>query len=361
MAAFAVGQLIATPFWGWLSDRVGRKPVFLCSLIGAAISYVMLAYADSITLLILSRLAAGLMTGIGAVAFAAVTDLTEPGSNRAKCLGRVGASFAFGFMLGPAIGGFLAGSEAATADYTMIALVAGVMDIVALLLAIAVLDETLPPEKRSTPRTGAADWRRPVMLMGHRPFLQLSLTHLLFAGSFAIMDSTFPLFANRAHDLGPLEIGYLFTFMATTTGIMQATIVERLVRTVGDQGAVLFGIAGYFAGFVVIAFATGFMTLMLGMAFLAVAWAGFLAPSSNMVAAMAETKERGLVLGLFQAAGNVGRTLTPLFSGMLFAGVSMNSPFVLAAVLMIPAFWLASMARPAPMPALPAKVEPAES
>jgi DHA1 family tetracycline resistance protein-like MFS transporter len=353
MAVFAIGQLISTPLWGWLSDRIGRKPVFLLSLVGGGVSYVLLAFADTIILLLWSRLIGGLMTGVAGVAFAAITDLTEPGPERAKGLGRIGASMAFGFMIGPALGGLLAGSEVATADYTMIALVAGTMDVFALLLAAVTLKETLPKFARSQATIGGGgNWRRPLLLLGHRPMLLFGGANLLFSGSFAIVDSTFPLFSNRAHGLTPQEIGYLFTFMATLTGIAQATCVGRLVKAIGDQNAVLLGIAGYFVAFWVIVLAPGFYTLGLGMSILSLSWACFLAPASNLVAAMAEPQERGLALGLFQAMGNVGRSLTPLFSGLLFAGVGMSSPFVLAALLMIPAFALAFVAKPAPFPAI---------
>ncbi len=352
MAVFAIGQLISTPVWGWLSDRIGRKPVFLLSLVGGGVSYVLLAFADSIELLLWSRLIGGLMTGVAGVAFAAVTDLTEPGPERAKGLGRIGASLAFGFMFGPALGGLLAGSDAATADYTMIALVAGIMDVFALLVAAVALKETLPASARSRAGLGVrVNWQRPLQLLGHRPMFLFGIANLLFSGSFAIVDSTFPLFGSRAHGLTPPEIGYLFTFMAVLTGIAQATCVGRVVKAVGDQNAVLVGIGGYFVAFWVIVFAPGFFTLGFGMGILSLSWACFLAPGSNLIATMAEPQERGLALGLFQAMGNVGRSLTPLFSGLLFAGVGMSSPFVLAALLMIPAFALAFIARPVPFPA----------
>ena len=90
VAVGAFGQLISTPFWGWLSDRIGRKPVLLLSLLGSTLANVLLAYADTLPTLLFSRLVAGLMSGIIAVAFAAASDVTV-GEQRAKAMGRIGA------------------------------------------------------------------------------------------------------------------------------------------------------------------------------------------------------------------------------------------------------------------------------
>ena len=351
MGIYALGQLISTPVWGWLSDRIGRKPVFLLSLAGATVSYVLLAFADSVAWLLMSRLLAGLMTGIGAAVFAAVTDLTEPGPRRAKYMGRVGASVGIGFMAGPALGGLLAGSNPATADFTLIALVAGGMDVAAFVIAAALFAESLPEASRNMrPMGGGINWERPKRFLSHTPFVALGIAHLLFSGAYSIVDSTFPLFANRAHGLNPQEIGYLFTWMATASALTQIILVERLVRMLGDQGAVLFGICGYFIAFSVIAYATSVVGLAAGLTCTSFAWAGFLGPSSNLVAAMAQADERGLALGLFQAFGNIGRTLTPVMSGVLFAHMGMASPFVLAALMMIPAFYCGWLAKPLPPP-----------
>lgn len=347
MGIYALGQLVSTPVWGWLSDRIGRKPVFLISLTGAAFAYVILAFADSILWLLISRLIAGLMTGIGAAVFAAVTDLTPPGPQRAKRMGRVGAAVGLGFMLGPALGGALAGGDSETANYMVIALVAGGMDVAALLLTAFNLKESLPLAQRNREPLSFS-WDRPKRFLLSVPFVALGLANLLFSGAYAIVDSTLPLFGSRAHGLSPQEIGYLFTWMAGMSVLAQALLVGRMVRVLGDQGAVLFGLAGYFVAYMIVAYATGFAGLALGLTCTSLAWAGFLGPSSNLVSAMARPDERGFALGLFQGFGNVGRTLTPFVSGVLFAQVSMASPFIFASLLMVPGFLLGLLAKPRP-------------
>lgn len=332
LAIVAVGQLVSTPFWGWVSDRLGRKPVFLLSLLGAAVANVMLAYADSLAMLAMSRVVAGLMAGVGAVAFAAVADVTDEQS-RARAMGWVGAAFSLGFILGPALGGLLAGSDAATADYRMVGLVAAALDLLAAILALLFIRESRP--------AGAAAHRPPVgalaLTLRDPVLLRLGLAGLLFNGSFAVIDSTLPLFASRQHGFSPLDIGYTFTLMGAVTTAMQALVIGRLTERAGPFSTVLTGLALMFAGQCLVALSPTPWVMVAGLLTLAAALGAFMAPSSSIVAAAAHEAERGALLGVFQGAGNLGRAITPLFSGALFAGAGMPAPFLAGALLVLPA------------------------
>ena len=103
MAVFSLGQFVAAPLWGRLSDSIGRKPVLILTLLGSGLSYVLLAYAPNLPVVILSRMLSGLMAGNVSIAFAYVTDITDD-NNRAAGLGKVSAALGLGFMTGPAIG-----------------------------------------------------------------------------------------------------------------------------------------------------------------------------------------------------------------------------------------------------------------
>jgi DHA1 family tetracycline resistance protein-like MFS transporter len=340
MAVFAFGQLVSTPFWGWASDRIGRKPVLLLSLLGAALSYLLLAYADSIKMLLLSRLIGGLMTGIGAVAFAVIADISS-GVQRARGMGRISAAFSLGFILGPAFGGLLAGSDAASTDYRMIAFVAAALDVAALLLALAFVRETRPMQS-PVAATSPAQHGSGVLARSLRtPQLRrLFIVHLLFAGSFAVVDSTLPIFAAGQHQFSPREVGYAFTAMGAVSAAAQALAIGWLVRRAGPVHAVTFGLLMFLLGHLAVAGSTGGAMLLAGLVALAIGMSAFIAPASNLVTAAAAEHERGTVLGLFQGAGNLGRTLTPLFSGLLFTLVGPRAPFLAAAVLILPALWL---------------------
>src|SRR5687767_8025938 len=121
MGSYSLCQLVSAPIWGRLSDRFGRRPILISSLVGASISYVMLGFADNLLWLLVSRMLAGLMAGNLAAAFAYASDVSRP-EDRAKTLGMVGAAIGTGFMLGPAIGGVLAGEDERTANFLIPAL-----------------------------------------------------------------------------------------------------------------------------------------------------------------------------------------------------------------------------------------------
>ena len=110
MAIYSVTQFFAAPFWGHLSDRIGRKPVLLGSMAGAALAYIWLGTAETLLALFAARAMAGFMAGNISTAFAYIADITTK-ENRAKGMGLMGAAFSIGFILGPAIGGILAGSD----------------------------------------------------------------------------------------------------------------------------------------------------------------------------------------------------------------------------------------------------------
>ena len=121
MAVFSLGQFIAAPFWGRLSDSIGRKKVLIISLIGSTIAYVMLAFAETLTMVIISRVLSGLMAGNISIAIAYVADLTDQ-HNRSAASGKVSAALGLGFMTGTALGCFLAGNDIDKENYVLTAL-----------------------------------------------------------------------------------------------------------------------------------------------------------------------------------------------------------------------------------------------
>src|SRR5690349_8169407 len=136
-AAFSICQLVAAPVLGELSDRYGRRPVLIGSLLGTVVSFVMLAVAHSVAMLFLARIVDGLSGGNISTARAYVADVTEP-KDRARAYGLIGAAFGLGFILGPALSGVLAGIS-----YTAPIWAAAAVTVVAALMAWLWLPETV--------------------------------------------------------------------------------------------------------------------------------------------------------------------------------------------------------------------------
>lgn len=334
VAAAAFGQLVSTPYWGWLSDRIGRRPVLLISLAGSTLANTMLAFADSLGWLLASRLVAGLTSGIVAVAFATVSDVTA-GDARTKAMGRTGAAFSFGFMMGPALGGLLAGEDPVSTDYFAIAMTAAGLDLLALALAWRYLPETHPvTQRRETP---TINWGNTLSTLRHPLIKRLAFANLLFAGSFAVIDSLLPLFGNRVHSLTPVQIGYVFTAMGLVSTLIQAFLVGWVAKRLGLYAAVTIGLLFLAIGHAVIAVSSVANGFFIGALCVAIGFGLFNAPSSTLATSVASTAQRGSVLGVFQGAGNLGRTLTPLYSGWLFMTLGTAAPFIVAAALLVPA------------------------
>ncbi len=362
MAVYAAGQFIAAPFWGKVSDSIGRKPVFLISTIGGVISYVMLGFADSIEMLLLTRAFGGLMAGNVAVAFASMSDLTT-NENRAKGMGLIGGAFNLGFIAGPAMGGILAGNDAATADLPMIAMVAGGLSAVAFFATLFFLPETFPPERRKqkveaalaaaanpdAPRGGFKGiWVKPALAM-------LIILGFVYVAAGSMLDTTFALYANVVLGYGPRDIGFLFSYLGVIGGIVQIATIGPLVKRMGDANIVKMGVGIYAVGLSILVFSEWLPLIIVAMTCVAVGNSLFLPGANSLVSRLAANHERGMVLGVYQAANSLGRVITPLFSGLVFAKVGTHAPFMVGLVLLIPAVVLIfNIAKRAPhVPATP--------
>src|SRR5688500_15370419 len=199
-AVFSLCQLIAAPILGDLSDRYGRRPILIVSLIGTAVSFVMLAVAHSVTMLFLARIVDGLSGGNISTARAYVADITEP-KDRARAYGLIGAAFGLGFIFGPALSGVLA-----HISYTAPIWAAAAIALVATAMAWFWLPETV---HRASAGTGMPF--RNLATMMRRPGLRRMLViDFVYWFSFAIFQTTFALFVARRLGFDAPQTGYFF-------------------------------------------------------------------------------------------------------------------------------------------------------
>jgi DHA1 family tetracycline resistance protein-like MFS transporter len=190
LGIYSLCQLVAAPLWGRLSDRYGRRPILISSLAGACVSYLLLGFAHNVAGLVVARALAGVMAGNIAAAFAYAADISTP-AQRAKSMGTVGAAIGIGFMLGPAIGGLLAGDDIRSANFLRPAAVSAALSLVAIALVYFVLRESHAPERRT--QAGAAPRAGPVALLLARPALRsIAAASFLFTCSQAIFESMGP-------------------------------------------------------------------------------------------------------------------------------------------------------------------------
>jgi len=333
LATYSLAQFITAPLWGRLSDRIGRRPVLMASMAAAALAYVWLGAATDLWMLFAARAFAGACAGNIAAAQAYIADTTKP-EERAHGMGMIGAAFGLGFIFGPAIGGFLAGSNPMTANLQSPAWVAAGLSVAALCGVLFLLRESLAPALRNTARPRG----RLGMIRGalRRPVLSRLVTiFFLVTLAFAAMESIFALWALRQLDWGPERVGYAFAYLGLLSAIMQGGLTRRLTRRYGEEPLLSCGLVLLAAGLVVVPFASALPILLAAFALLAFGL-GLSQPALNsLISRHADSGEQGEVLGVTRSLGSLARVIGPPMAGYLFADISHSSPYFWAAVLVV--------------------------
>ena len=341
MATYSFTQFLSAPLWGGLSDRIGRRPVLLMSLAGAAVSYIWLGMAESLWMLFAALALGGAMAGNIAAAFAYVADVTTP-ENRAKGMGLVGAAFGLGFVAGPAIGGLLAGPDAANADFQTPAFAAAGLSFVAFALAIFLLKESLAPELRR--RMAAAPRARYwpfVMATLRRPHLGLLIgVSFLATVVFAGMESTFAMWSERQFGWGPEQNGYLFAFIGILIAAVQGGLIGPLVRRFGEARLILQGTVALALGLVIIPLSDSLAPLVVAMVIVAYGFSVTMPSLNSLISQRVGATEQGGVLGVTRAATTLARVVGPVCAGVLFAGLGKEWPFFAGAAVMASVLFL---------------------
>ena len=301
-ASFSVSQLVAAPILGDLSDRVGRRPILLFSLIGTVVSFGMLAVAHSLAMLFAARIVDGLSGGNITTARAYIADITTE-ENRAKSFGLLGAAFGLGFIVGPALGALFS-----HISYTAPIWAAAAITIVATVLAWVWLPETVHHA-----RGGGSPWRA-LREMGGRESLQILFTvDFVYWTAFAVYQTTFALFGARRFGFDAAHTGYLLSAFGFLGVLVQGVLVGRVVKWLGGK-----------------------RTLAVGLLFAAVGWGGsamthsltvfvmMLVPGaigiglcnatlSTLISNAAGPQEQGRVQGAAGALESLGRTIGPVW------------------------------------------------
>ncbi len=316
VTSFSVLQLVSVPVWGAFSDRIGRRPVLIIGLVGSTASYLLFAFAASYWALLVSRIVAGAMGATVGVAQAYIADVTTP-ERRVHAMGMLGAAFALGFILGPAIGGILSAHSYASAG-----LAAAILCAANAAAALVWLPET--------PQHHAARPRGRVRLA---PLAAALAASLLLTAGWAVIHVTLPLFGRDVLHDTPRRMGMLFAFMGVISAIIQGGVVGRLAVRLGEQRLAVAGGLLLAAGLALVPAAAGggwFLPVLAVMS----AGSALAAPSIYaVVSRRAEPGQQGAALGLTQTASTLGRILGPTVAGFLIGAHGVSSPFWAGAVL----------------------------
>ncbi|MBV9554695.1 MAG: MFS transporter [Alphaproteobacteria bacterium] len=334
MAVFSLMSMLTAPVWGRLSDRVGRRPVLMVSMAAAGLAYLWMAFANALWMIFAARALAGACAGNIAAANAYIADVTTP-ENRARGMGMIGAAFGLGFIIGPALGGVVAGNNVATADLRTPGLIACALSLTALLGIVFALKESLPVGLPPRARRGRIEALRDAM--ARKALARLLAIFFLTILAFAGMEATFALWAMAQFGWGPMQIGYVFTYVGVLSAAMQGGLIGRLTARFGEEKLLFAGLAAIAAGLLVLPVADGLPPLIVAVSLLALGM-GAMQPSLNsLISRGAGAEEQGEVMGVAQSVASLSRVLGPLVAGALFAGVGRDSPFLFGMALVVAA------------------------
>lgn len=352
-SAYSLGQFFAEPFWGRLSDRIGRKPVLLITLIANALGYLMLAFVPNIWLAIAVRLFTGLGAGNISTVQGYVADVTPP-EQRAGRMGLIGAAFGLGFIVGPGLGGLLTQPQLGRLGYQLPIFLAAALAAVAAVGVIVFLRESRAKADPAAPR--------PAFLAGLKDardndvVSRVLVVTLIYMAGFSAMESVFGLWAESRYSWGAREVGLSFMIVGIVSTLNQGFFAGKLARRFGESrvlavGMLLFGsslvlqvlapVAWFPAtrlelGALSIPIVQGWvipMVMALGACGMSMAMPNI----SAMISRASPPDRQGAMLGLNMASSSVARIFGPMVAGALFSGLGHDWPFLVGALLTIPA------------------------
>ena len=317
IVVYAICSGLCAPYWGRLSDRLGRKPVIMICLAGAAVSYVMLGLASELWMVFAARGFAGMMAGNLGVASAMMADITTP-KNRAKGMGMIGAAFGMGLVLGPLLGGLLSSGGS---SFLLPCIVAGVMSVLAIFAAAIFLPESLSADRRAAnhahqKKGGHVSTLALLKSTGNR---LLMFQYVLHNATMSSITYLVPLWVGDLLGWSAREVGFVFGVQGALMAILQGGVLGIAVRTLGEVPLLRLGVTTCLLGVGIGIFSTS-MPFMLAAIFIALSGATMCMPILNtLLTYRTPAESRGRMMGITGAASSWGRVCGPLLAGLNLA------------------------------------------
>lgn len=346
MAVYSLNQFLFSPFWGALSDRVGRRRVLLACLGLEVVCYIIFAFARTVEMLIVARALAGFFGASLSTASAAVSDVTSE-KDRSKGMALIGAAFGLGFIFGPALGGGLSlwGSKISDAPHfasTFTLLGVAVLCLLNFLMALRYLKETrVPAAIEATQRDTRPGWQRGLYALldkvgAMRTALMkpvigtLVLSFALASIAMSTMESTLALYVADHFGWGLFEISLGFVYIGVLATLMQGYLVRKLLPRFGEKALLRVGLVLLAISLGMIGVADELWILGVAMTILPFGQ-GLVNPAVlGSVSLLAHKDEQGRILGTAQGFSALGRIIGPLLGGWSYASLSHSAPYYLA-------------------------------
>lgn len=335
--SFSAAQFACAPALGVLSDRYGRRPVLLLSLVGTAIGYFLFGWAASLLVLFLSRLIDGATGGNISTAQAYIADITPP-QDRAKNFGLVGAAFGLGFIIGPAVGGLLAKISLSAPAYG-----AGILTLVTVAFSFFFLPETVRPENRRTEPIRLRDLNplaQGLLALQRKEVLPFLIAFFILNFAFSALQTNFAVYTSDKLGMGPEGNAAVFAYIGFIAVMMQAVVVRRLAKWIADKTLASIGISIMAVGFFATAYAYDTFTLYVACTLTPIG-SGLTTPTlTSMVSRMVSSREQGWILGATQSFASLARIAGPVWAGLVYDYVGQGSPYWTGALCLLAALFV---------------------
>ena len=332
VVSFTAAQLLSAPLWGRFSDKYGRRPALLVGLGAAAIAYVVFAFANSIWLLLLSRIVQGAGGGTVGVIQAYVADSTEPQS-RAKALGWLSAATNLGVALGPPLG-----SVALLMGHFGPGVVAAGLCLVNMGFAWKYLRESRDMEdaRVATRKKGASrEAIARVITHAKEPGPRLIWIYAIAMGSFSAVTAILPLFLADQFGIGEHRVWIFFTYIGIISVITRAGFLGRAVEKFGEARLSRIGLVMLAAGLASYPFVHNYVLLAITIALVPLGTAFTFPCVTSLLSRVIPSSERGLYMGVQQTYGGLSRVIIPLWAGYSYDHFGRQVPFLTSALLVL--------------------------
>jgi DHA1 family tetracycline resistance protein-like MFS transporter len=331
VSSYALMQMISAPILGRLSDRFGRRPVFLISILGTFIGFLILGFANSLVWLFASRILSGLTAGNISVAQAYIADVTDE-KNRAKGMGMFGAAFGIGFILGPALGGMLS-----QFGFAVPAFVSAALAFINLLTVYFWLLESLTEERRAelaTQKKAEISFAALAAALGHPQVGPLLWVRFGFAIAFNSFQTVFPLYLLNKFGLNAQQTGYILAYIGIVLVIMQGGAIGPLAARFKESNLLVTFLAFALVGMIGWTFAPSVSILLITQLPMAIGAGSFNAIINSAISKAVKPEEVGGMLGFGAGLESATRVVMPALASYLLGAYGPSTPGYMGSIVL---------------------------
>jgi MFS family permease len=337
-SAYSMGSFFGEPFWGRLSDRIGRKPILVSTTLANCICYGALAFAPSIWFAFVIRFLGGMAAGNGSVIQGYIADVTAP-EDRAGRMANLGAAYNIGFILGPVAGGFLAKPSAGTIGFQIPLLAASVLAGVSSLGILLLVRESR--RVRHADDEQPSRWAVIGLAAAHPVVGRLMLLTFMVGFAFTGIESVFGLWAHHRFAWQPRDVGLCFAISGLVSSPTQFFLTGTLSRRFGEARMLAVGMVGTVITMALIPFGDGHWVTYALMAAMALCSSVAFPNSGALMSRSIDEHSQGQIMGLNNACGAFARFAGPSGAAFVFSTISVDGPYFLGALVVAPAVLLA--------------------